>query len=34
MLTDISLKIEIVKNNKKFRENFLRIIPNPLSLKS
>ena len=30
MLTDVSLKVETVKNNNKFQENFVRNILNPL----
>ena len=34
MLTNISLKVEIVKNNNKFHENDFRNIINPLKPKS
>ena len=34
MLTDVSLKAEIVKNNNKFHENFFRNILNPLMPKA
>ena len=30
MLTDVSLKLEIIKNNNKFHENAFRNILNPL----
>lgn len=33
MLTDVSLKVEIVKNNNKFDEIFLKNILNPLMSK-
>ena len=34
MLTNVSLKVEIVKNNNKFHENNFRNIINPLKPKS
>lgn len=34
MVADVSLGVEIVKNNNKFRKNIFRNILNPLSLKS